>query len=368
MEGELYHRLARHLSSLGMGYPPGEELEDILRENFTPREATVALSLPTKVAPLDLAPIDEIAQRIDLPREELVELLEDLSRRGLLYSGKTNEGMKGYALQQMGYGFPQAFFWKGENTPHGKRMTQLIRTYTKAKNIYFEVYGTTKTKNYRYIPVKEAIDHDHDTHAVLPFDQMEEVIKRATVIAVAHCPCRVAADLLERRRCQHPLEVCLKYDELATYVIERRMGREITKSEALEIIWKSEEAGLVHMVDNAREEIKHTCNCCGCCCWSVGTLKRRRVPRDVLVATYFIRETDEHECAGCGKCVDICPVDAITMEGDYPRVDTDWCIGCGLCLRPCTTSAAILKRKTPSIPPGDFGELHGKILKERGLT
>jgi hypothetical protein len=118
-----------------MGYPPGEELEDILRENFTPREATVALSLPTKVAPLELAPIDEIAQRIDLPREELVEILEDLSRRGLLYSGKTNEGMKGYALQQVGYGFPQAFFWKGENTPHGKRMTQLIRTYTKAKNI-----------------------------------------------------------------------------------------------------------------------------------------------------------------------------------------------------------------------------------------
>jgi NAD-dependent dihydropyrimidine dehydrogenase PreA subunit len=351
-----------------MGYPLGEELEDILRENFTPREATVALSLPTKVAPLELAPIDEIAQRMDLPREELAEILEDLSRRGLLYSGKTNEGMKGYALQQVGYGFPQAFFWKGENTPHGKRMAQLIRTYTKAKNINFEVYGTTKTKNYRYIPVKEAIDHDHDTHAVLPFDRMEEVIQRATVIAVAHCPCRVIADLLERRRCHHPLEACLKYDELATYLIERRMGREITKSEALEIIWKSEEAGLVHMVDNAREEIKHTCNCCGCCCWSVGTIKRRRIPRDVLVATYFIRETDKQECAGCGTCVDICPVDSITMEGDYPLVDTDWCIGCGLCLRPCPTSAAILKRKTPSIPPGDFGELHGRILKERGLT
>jgi hypothetical protein len=126
-------------------------------------------------------------------------------------------------------------------------------------DIVENINGTTKTKNYRYIPVKEAIDHDHDTHAVLPFDWMEEVIQRATVIAVAHCPCRVIADLLERRRCHHPLEACLKYDELATYVIERRMGREITKSEALEIIWKSEEAGLVHMVDNALEAIKQLC-------------------------------------------------------------------------------------------------------------
>jgi Fe-S-cluster-containing hydrogenase component 2 len=99
----------------------------------------------------------------------------------------------------------------------------------------------------------------------------------------------------------------------------------------------------------------------------VGTIKRRKIPRDVLVATYFIRETDEQECAGCGKCIDVCPVDAITMEGDHPLVDTDWCIGCGVCLRPCSTSAAILKRKTPSIPPGDFAELYGRILKERGL-
>ena len=60
------------------------------------------------------------------------------------------------------------------------------------------------------------------------------------------------------------MEVCLKYDELADYVIERQMAREISKAEALEIIQQCEEAGLVHMVDNAREEIKHTCNCCGC--------------------------------------------------------------------------------------------------------
>ena len=38
MSDEVYKRLAKHLSSLGMGYPEKEELLEILKENFTPLE------------------------------------------------------------------------------------------------------------------------------------------------------------------------------------------------------------------------------------------------------------------------------------------------------------------------------------------
>jgi Fe-S-cluster-containing hydrogenase component 2 len=367
MAHDVYHQLTHHLETLGMGFPPGEELEQILMENFTPEEATIALSLRTRVVPLEPTSVDEIAQKADVPRSELVDILESLASRGLLFSGRTKDGKKGYALHQIGYGFPQGWFWKGEKSPQTKKMAELIHQYTKARNVNYEVYGKTKTKNYRYIPVKEAMEHDHDIHAVLPFDQMEGVIRKASRIAVAHCPCRLAAELRDRKRCDHAMEVCLKYDELADYVIEQGMAREISKDEALEIIQKCEDAGLVHMVDNAREGIKHTCNCCGCCCWSVGTIRRRLIPRDDLIAAYFIRETDEEQCTGCGQCVDICPVDALAMVGDFPAVDKDWCIGCGLCLKPCPTSAATLKRMTPEIPAKDFRELQAKILQERGL-
>ena len=47
MRENVYQRLAKHLSSLGMGYPEKEELLEILRENFTPLEAEVALAIPT---------------------------------------------------------------------------------------------------------------------------------------------------------------------------------------------------------------------------------------------------------------------------------------------------------------------------------
>jgi len=39
---EVYKKLAKHLASLGMGYPEKEELIEILMENFTPLEAELA--------------------------------------------------------------------------------------------------------------------------------------------------------------------------------------------------------------------------------------------------------------------------------------------------------------------------------------
>ncbi len=362
MSESIYRKLAKHLSSLGMGYPEKEELLEILRENFTPQEAEVALAIPTKTIPFEPAPVSKIAPHLSIPQDELEQILSNLAQRGLLYSKRIKDGEMGYALQQFGYGFPQTFFWRGVNTPNAKKMAELVVKYS-GKEQLKEVYGDTKTKAFRYLPATPSFEPE--SHAVFPFEMMEEVIKKVKVIALVHCPCRATAHLIGKKRCDHSLENCIKYDELAEYLIDKGIGKEITKQEALDIIRKSEEAGLVHMVDNAREGIKHTCNCCGCCCWSVGTIRRKKIPRDVLMATYFLRETDQERCTGCGACVDICPVNVIRMEGDFPVVDKEWCIGCGVCAVPCPTSAVKLVRKTDALPPKDFKKLHEQILRER---
>jgi len=361
---DIYEQLAFHLSTLGMGFPYRAELLEMLREQLTVTEAQVLLGLPTKVTPLQPVGVDEIAGKVNLPREELENILESLSGRGLLFSGKTKEGDKGYALQQVGFGFPQTFYWKGEDTPYARHMTDLVFRYFKRQEL-IEAYGGAETKPNRYIPVGMTIDHD--MQAVFPYHSMESVIQQAEVFAVAHCPCRVMRQL-QGKGCNHPLEVCLKFDEMAEYLIERGLGREITREEAREIIIKSEEAGLVHFVDNAIKGVKHNCNCCGCACWNVGTIRRRQIPRDVLMATYFIRETDEDECVGCGNCVEICPVDAIAIEDGYATIDQDWCIGCGVCVRQCPNGAAKLRLRTDRTdhsPLPDFVTLHQEILKER---
>jgi NAD-dependent dihydropyrimidine dehydrogenase PreA subunit len=361
---DIYRQLADHLSALGMGYPSNEDLEEILRANFNPVEAQVALAVPTRVIPLQPVGIDEIMGTVNLPRAELEDILEALSQKGLLFSGKTKDGEKGYALQQVGFSFPQTFFWKGEDTPHAQNMASLVAKYFNRK-VTQEAYAP-ETKAFRYIPVGKSIEVD--IQAVYPYHMMESVIQNATVFAVCHCSCRMIARL-RGMACEHPTEVCIKFDEVAQYVIDRKLGKEITRGQAREIIKQSEEAGLVHFVDNTKGDIKHNCNCCGCACWSVGSIKRRKIPRDGLMATYFIRETDDDKCAGCGECAEACPVDAITMEGGFPTVDEDWCIGCGVCVHKCPSEAAKLKLRPDKIgqsPISNFEELHERILSERG--
>ena len=228
------------------------------------------------------------------------------------------------------------------------------------------------------------------------------------------------------RPCNHPEDVCMKFDDLAEFLIERGPGRQIDREEAREVVRRSEEAGLVHFVDNAEGNAKHNCNCCGCACWNVGSIRRRKTPRDVLMATYFLRTTDIDECIGCGTCAEVCPVQAIELVplagaaggpagagGSAARAgsratteaagagsagaagtavdagfaagsaanggrkstakvavgDHDWCIGCGVCVPRCPTGAAGLARRPDvslELAP-DFTTLHRRILDERGL-
>ncbi|HTY24394.1 MAG TPA: 4Fe-4S binding protein [Desulfomonilaceae bacterium] len=362
-ENEVYQVLADHLSCLGMGYPVRDDLIEILKENLTPAEARIALAVPTEVIPMTPVSVDEISAKVDLPRDELVTILEKLVAKGMLFSGKTVKGEDGYALLQVGFGFPQTFFWKGEDTPHSRKMAQMVAKYFN-RQVTAEAYGS-ETKPYRYIPVGKSLKPE--LQAVYPYHMMESVIEKAQVIAVAHCPCRISYRLAGRG-CDHPTEVCMKFDELAQFVIDRGLARELTKKEALDIIKITEEAGLVHFVDNSEGEIKHNCNCCGCACWNVGNIRRRKIPRDSLMAVYFIRNTDLDICAGCGECAEICPVEAVKMEDGSPIVDEEWCIGCGACATVCSMDAITMVLRgdrTVRLPATGFKELHEQILEER---
>lgn len=49
-------------------------------------------------------------------------------------------------------------------------------------------------------------------------------------------------------------------------------------------------------------------------------------------------------CIGCGACVGICPVGAISMVGGKAFIDYDLCIGCKLCENICPVSAINIKK------------------------
>jgi len=53
---------------------------------------------------------------------------------------------------------------------------------------------------------------------------------------------------------------------------------------------------------------------------------------------------DFGKCAGCGICEDVCPANAIKVNG-HALVQPELCTGCGLCVGECPNNAVILTQK-----------------------
>ncbi|MGD9932064.1 MAG: 4Fe-4S binding protein [Mangrovibacterium sp.] len=44
-------------------------------------------------------------------------------------------------------------------------------------------------------------------------------------------------------------------------------------------------------------------------------------------------------CIGCGRCIDLCPREAITLKDGKAFIDEDNCMGCGVCEKKCPVGA-----------------------------
>jgi coenzyme F420-reducing hydrogenase delta subunit len=63
------------------------------------------------------------------------------------------------------------------------------------------------------------------------------------------------------------------------------------------------------------------------------------IKKDSLKAVY-----DTEKCVGCGKCVFVCPYDAIVWkDGSTPEIKTEDCMGCGACALVCPHQAIELR-------------------------
>lgn len=369
-EQDIYTCLALMWTDLSWGWldnlPASGALQQMLRETFTEEEALALSAIPVGDVPLHLVSLDEMARNSRLSPEKLEEVLDGIVARGHLYSRRTSEGKKAYALPSLGFGYPQIYFWKGETNPLAKKIADLQRDPALSQSA-MDLYTGTRTKPYRYVPTTQAIDTSQWQN-VYPSETIEEVIRKSSRVAVAHCPCRVRYKMVKGEGCGHSTEVCLKLNDLADLVINAGLAKEITHEEALAVIKKADDEGLVHFADNTGEGIKHICNCCGDACWNVRPIRRRQIPRDVIMATYFIRETNEDECIACGECADICPVAAVTIE-DVAKVDTDWCIGCGVCVPRCATQAIkLVEKEAEPSRSTDFQDLYARIKVERSSS
>jgi len=187
---------------------------------------------------------------------------------------------------------------------------------------------------------------DMPEEMALPSQVVEHFIERAGYHWVMNaCICRDAHQCKD-----YPIDLgCLFLGEAAAG-INPKLGRRVTKEEALAHVRRARALGLVHMIGRNKLDtvwlgvgpgtrLVTICNCCPCCClWriaphltpSIGA-KISRMP-GVSVAV-----TDR--CTGCGACTrGICFVDAIHMEGQRAAI-SEACRGCGRCADLCPQKA-----------------------------
>lgn len=347
---DVYHKLREKLNAHAVGAPDRPEIFEILRLLFTPEEAGLALHLS-----FALKVVDDIVQKAGLSVDEVTNLCEQMADKGLVLS-HTYHGKKAYMLLPIIPGiFEYPFVRRKYLNLDFDRLAQLWHQYYDAA-LGHELHGS-KTNMTRVIPVRKAIP---STSNVLPFEEISPYIDKAECISVMDCACRVV-----QKKCNNPIEVCLSFDGGARFLVQQKMARFITKEEALKILDEAEEAGLVHVASNTSDRIMFICNCCPCCCLSLGAVTRLKDTVSHPVSNFYTCVNAE-DCNACGICEDRCPAKAITL-GDVAVVNARLCIGCGLCASACATGAIELSRRAESTePPAAGKELTLKVAQEKG--
>ncbi len=350
MAKEIYDKLVDVLMQRGGAIPPQKCKEFFLlaEELFTEEEAELATRMPFPPVTAEKM-AEETAKDID----EVTSLLERMADKGLLFS-RTKKGTRFYTLMQLVPGISEYQFMRGTYTERDKRLARLFEDFHKV------TWGNPDTNKgrptvpfARVLVVEKEMPHGVAVH---PYDKVSMYIEQSEFIAVAQCFCRHQAELLEQS-CGKPKETCFCFGPTAEYVVERGFGRWASKKEALEILDRCEEAGLVHCSSNVSDRIDFLCNCCICHCGILQTLKDAQKVSFGATSNYLVAVNKE-ECTGCGDCLDICPMDILSLQEDVVSRDAQLCIGCGLCVSLCPSEALKMVPREELLPPPDnFREL-----------
>ena len=147
----------------------------------------------------------------------------------------------------------------------------------------------------------------------------------------------------------------------AQFIIDRGIGRKISKEQAAAILKQSEEAGLVHCSLN-RQEIDFLCNCCRCHCTILDTALSQPKPGLILNSGFYPTWNSEL-CEACKICIENCPTSALALSSaNIPVVNLDRCIGCGICAAGCPEEAIdLVERADIQMPPVDQQALSAAV-------
>jgi len=352
---DVYRELQQHLDKFVIGFPATESGAEIrlLKHLFTTEEAKIATKLSDKFESVDTI-YERVKDLVGSP-SELKDLLDNLVSKGSIHY-KIREGEKVYADAYLAVGM------------YEYQVNKLTKEFLEDMSQYAEEafglelfgYGITQ---FRTVPVEASVTPEHH----LPtYDELTKIVENIEgPLVLVNCICRQAHEMTEGP-CEvtSRKETCMGFGDFAQMYINEGWGRAMSKEEALEVLRKNEEEGLVLQGMNAKRP-GFICSCCGCCCGVLSTLKEFPNVAQFLHPRYNA-QIDPELCVGCETCIDRCQLDAIKSRKEISKVNIKRCIGCGNCVAVCPEEAiTLIKRDKVDEPPENEEQMFEKILEAK---
>ncbi|MFW9949049.1 MAG: indolepyruvate ferredoxin oxidoreductase subunit alpha [Candidatus Thorarchaeota archaeon] len=343
MTEKLWFKLARNiLKGGGPPIPINEPLIELLKILINEDQMKFLLSFNK---PLNF---EELKSKSNLNEEELLQKLNELMDIGMI-TGIPSRNTEIMVYRLVGYlpGLLEFTLMKGEKGVKQRKIAELWEQIfdgaremaQKNYEMFMNAYKQAPPID-RVIPIGTQIEPNEQE--VIPYEDVTKVVEKFDIIGVSHCYCRHRKYLLEEPcKINAPLKNCLSFGRSAKFAIDHNFAVQITKEHALKILKEAEELGLVHKGfhvkgDPELEEMA-ICNCCKCCCGNFQGYYSGTSPTHTY--TSYISQIDEETCTGCGTCIEICPIEAPTLNNKTVKINELKCLGCGVCAQQCPEEA-----------------------------
>jgi ferredoxin len=325
--------------------PPAKVLYGILEMLFSEREAGLVALLPIRPFTSEQA-----AGIWKTPEVEAHKVLEELASRAILLDVESREGQQFFVLPPPMAGFFEFSLMRVRGDLDQKVLSELFYQYLNEEEDFIKaLFADGQTQLGRAFVQESALLTDNGLQ-VLNFERASEVIKTASHRGIGMCYCRHKMEHMDRA-CDAPMQICMTFNNSAASLIKHGFAREAEVAEGLDLLQEAQERDLVQFGENVQRRVNFICNCCGCCCEAMIAARRLGVMNPIHTSN-FLPELAGELCNGCAKCVNVCPVEAMSMvSANDPRhpklrkakLDESICLGCGVCVRNCSREAIRLQ-------------------------
>jgi ferredoxin len=297
--------------------------------------------------------LKEIKEKSNLDEEALENILDGLMKKGVVTGiPSKSAGLVVYRLMPPIPGLFEFTLMRGGTSEKEKKLARLFdQLFKELSNLVQDNYDLvidllkSVPPMTRVVPVEQEIEQTHDD--VLPYEDVKMIINKFDKIAVSTCYCRHEKDLLGKPcHVTKERENCFLFGQTAEFVIKYKFGRQVSKDEAWKIMEKAKEDGLVHKAFHTKQNLDNDefaiCNCCKCCCGTFQIYYLGGAPMQSY--TSYLARVESSGCTGCEVCVEMCPMEAISLVDDVAWINEKKCIGCGVCSYQCPVTAIKLER------------------------